>query len=130
MSVSLILSLFQLGDLKSTINFIISYLILKDGTVLIFLNPQSGQKQSMSIFEKTLKPLLDEFALSYELFVTKRAKEAEDYLQSVENLLAKYSAIVIVSGDGLLFEVLQGLFQRHIVTFLPKILSKSSFSWI
>jgi len=83
-----------------------------DGPVLVLLNPQSGQKQSMSIFEKTLKPLLDEFALSYELFVTKRAKEAEDYLQSVENLLAKYSAIVIVSGDGLLFEVLQGLFQR------------------
>ena len=81
----------------------------------------------MSIFEKTLKPLLDEFALSYELFVTKRAKEAEDYLQSVENLLAKYSAIVIVSGDGLLFEVLQGLFQRHVVTFLPKILSNFLF---
>ena len=127
MSVSLILSLFQLGDLKSTINFIISYLIVQDGTVLVFLNPQSGQKQSMSIFEKTLKPLLDEFALSYELFVTKRAKEAEDYLQSVENLLAKYSAIVIVSGDGLLFEVLQGLFQRHIVTFLPTILSNFLF---
>ena len=84
----------------------------------------------MSIFEKTLEPLLDEFALSYELFVTKRAKEAEDYLQSVENLLAKYSAIVIVSGDGLLFEVLQGLFQRHIVTFLPKILSYFLFSRI
>ena len=104
-------------------------MILKDGPVLVLLNPQSGQKQSMSIFEKTLKPLLDEFALSYELFVTKRAKEAEDYLQSVENLLAKYSAIVIVSGDGLLFEVLQGLFQRHIVTFLPKILLKSLFPW-
>ena len=33
--------------------------------------------------------------------------------KSVENLLDKYSAVVIVSGDGLLFEVIQGLFQRQ-----------------
>jgi len=83
-----------------------------DGPILVLLNPESGKKQSMAIFEKTLKPLLDDYGISFELFVTKRAKEAEDYLQSVENLLVKYSAIVIVSGDGLLFEVVQGLFKR------------------
>ena len=38
------------------------------------------------MFEKTLKPLMEEFALSYELFVTKRAKEAEDYLQRFVSL--------------------------------------------
>ena len=74
----------------------------------------------MAIFEKTLKPLMDEYGISYELIVTKRAKEAEDFLQSAENLLVKYSAIVIVSGDGLLFEVIQGFFQRHTVTFVSK----------
>lgn len=84
----------------------------QDAHVLVMLNPKSGKGDSQSMFEKTLKPLMEEFALSYELFVTKRAKEAEDYLQSVENLLDKYSAVVIVSGDGLLFEVIQGLFQR------------------
>lgn len=66
----------------------------------------------MQIFEKTLRPLLEEFSLSYQLFVTQRALEAQDYLSRIENLCEKYSAIVIVSGDGLLFEVIQGLFQR------------------
>ena len=44
--------------------------------------------------------------------MTQRPKEAQDYLRTAENLLEKYSALVIVSGDGLLFEVIQGLFQR------------------
>ena len=50
------------------------------------LNPKSGKGDSQSMFEKTLKPLMEEFALSYELFVTKRAKEAEDYLQRFVSL--------------------------------------------
>ena len=56
------------------------------------LNPKSGKGDSQSMFEKTLKPLMEEFALSYELFVTKRAKEAEDYLQrfvSLHQLMTK-----------------------------------------
>jgi hypothetical protein len=50
------------------------------------LNPKSGKGDSQSMFEKTLMPLMEEFALSYELFVTKRAKEAEDYLQRFVSL--------------------------------------------
>ena len=50
------------------------------------LNPKSGKGDSQSMFEKTLKPLMEEFALSYELFVTKRAKDAEDYLQRFVSL--------------------------------------------
>ena len=50
------------------------------------LNPKSGKGDSENMFEKTLKPLMEEFALSYELFVTKRAKEAEDYLQRFVSL--------------------------------------------
>ena len=56
------------------------------------LNPKSGKGDSQSMFEKTLKPLMEEFALSYELFVTKRAKDAEDYLQrfvSLHQLMTK-----------------------------------------
>ena len=50
-------------------------------------------------------------------------KRRTDFLQSVDTLLVKYShysAIVIVSEDGLLFKIIQGLFQRHSVTFVSK----------
>ena len=50
------------------------------------------------------------FRLSYLVLVNGWCNETN---KSVENLLDKYSAVVIVSGDGLLFEVIQGLFQRQ-----------------
>ena len=57
--------------------------------------------------------MLKNFGFNHELFVTKRPKEAEDYLSKTpDNLNEKYSSILILSGDGLLFEVLQGLFNR------------------
>lgn len=80
--------------------------------VLVFVNPHSGTKKSLHIFQEVLQPLLNDFGLSFELFVTQRAKEAQEYIQSVENVSEKYSTIVIVSGDGLLFEVIQGLLSR------------------
>ena len=56
--------------------------------------------------------MLKDFKISYELFVTNRQKEAEDYVSiGVDNFHDKYSSILIISGDGLLFEVLQGLFK-------------------
>ena len=61
-------------------------LIFQDAPILVMLNPKSGKGDSQSMFEKTLMPLMEEFALSYELFVTKRAKEAEDYLQRFVSL--------------------------------------------
>ena len=70
----------------------------------------------MSIYEKTLKPLMDKFALSYELFVTKHVKEAEDYLHSVENLLAKYSAIVLKMYIWTLFQQVKSS-KLHVIIY-------------
>ena len=57
----------------------------------------------------------------------------------MENLLDKYSAVVIVSGDGLLYEVIQGLFQRqaqcdiytqsNIIALFLRILTKFAILW-
>lgn len=62
--------------------------------------------------EKLLLPLMQDFGLPYHMKVTTKAKEVEEFLHSCQNLTQKFSSIIIVSGDGLLFEALQGLFQR------------------
>ena len=80
---------------------------------MIFVNPESGKKNSLKVFNEMVQPMLNDFGINHELIVTNRPKEAEDYLsKSQENLNEKYSSILIISGDGLLFEVLQGLFNR------------------
>ena len=67
----------------------------------------------MQIFTNVLEPLLKEHRIFYEVRVTKKPKEVEEFLRSSPiQLREKYSAIVILSGDGLLFEAIQGLFQR------------------
>merc|ERR1712038_1642419 len=81
---------------------------------LIFINPYSGNKKSMKIFQETLEPLLKERRIFYEVRVTQKPKEVEEFFQTSTaiSLREKYSAIVILSADGLLFEAIQGLYQR------------------
>ena len=62
----------------------------------------------MQIFKKYLLPLLEDFGMNSKLHVTQKPNEAQEFLRNQENLLEKYSGIVIVSGDGLLYEVIQG----------------------
>ena len=83
---------------------------------LIFINPYSGNKKSMKIFQETLEPLLKERRIFYEVRVTQKPKEVEEFFQTSTaiSLREKYSAIVILSGDGLLFEAIQGLYKRTI----------------
>ena len=68
----------------------------------------------MKIFQETLEPLLKERRIFYEVRVTQKPKEVEEFFQTSTaiSLREKYSAIVILSGDGLLFEAIQGLYQR------------------
>ena len=70
----------------------------------------------MKIFQETLEPLLKERRIFYEVRVTQKPKEVEEFFQTSTaiSLREKYSAIVILSGDGLLFEAIQGLYKRTI----------------
>ncbi len=61
--------------------------------ILVFANPHSGLKKAIHYFEITLAPLLQEFDLKYELFVTSRPLEAQEYIERVENLASKYSGL-------------------------------------
>ncbi len=80
--------------------------------MLIIANPKSGQQKALKICHDMLLPRLDEGAIPFELMVTERQNHAKDYIASCQDLHKKYKAIVIVSGDGLLHEVVQGLCQE------------------
>jgi sphingosine kinase len=81
-------------------------------TFLVFINPNSGTKQALNVFKSITEPMLTEAGISVDLVITQRANHAKEYVQSKDLDLSKYSCICVISGDGLLFEVINGIAQR------------------
>uniref|UniRef100_A0A914VUA4 DAGKc domain-containing protein n=1 Tax=Plectus sambesii TaxID=2011161 RepID=A0A914VUA4_9BILA len=77
---------------------------------LIFVNPHSGPGKSLQVFRRILEPKLKAAGISYELVITERANHARAMMRTRN--LDEFSAIVILSGDGLVFEVVNGMFER------------------
>lgn len=77
--------------------------------LFIIVNPFSGKRKGGKVAAK-LKIILDEAEVSYKLIETTHAGHAEE-LATKENFDG-YSAIVTVSGDGLVNEVVNGLKSR------------------
>lgn len=77
---------------------------------LIVLNPVSGTKQAQYIYDSIVKKMLDEASIEYLLLVTKHANHAYEYVSNYkENKIMEYSVIVTIGGDGLIYEVINGL---------------------
>lgn len=89
--------------------------------LLIFVNPKSGSGIASKIFKQKIFPILTENSISFELIQTGTfiqhnvlychlfyidfAGHAAQVISERQDLL-DFNAIVIVSGDGLVFEVL------------------------
>ncbi|KAJ1950110.1 Sphingosine kinase 1 [Linderina pennispora] len=78
--------------------------------VLVLLNPVSGKRKAIKIFETIVKPIFEIGGTPYTLKLTESANYATDLLKNED--LSSYSSIVSVSGDGLLHEILNGFLQR------------------
>ncbi|VDM37515.1 unnamed protein product [Toxocara canis] len=79
--------------------------------LLVLINPQSGVGQALCIFNEMLLPELERVAVSYDLIITEHANHAKLFVVNCEDL-RKYTSIITISGDGLIFEVVNGLLQR------------------
>ena len=79
--------------------------------VLVLLNPVSGKKTGLKTFHKEVGPFLNEAGIEFELFVTERAGHARERLK-IEPL-ENWDALLLVGGDGLLNEALNGLLSRE-----------------
>ncbi|RWS18744.1 hypothetical protein B4U80_07249, partial [Leptotrombidium deliense] len=51
--------------------------------------------------------------IKYKVVITKYSKCGVNFIKNASDLLSQWDGIVVVSGDGLLFEVFNGLMQRH-----------------
>ena len=81
-------------------------------STLVIVNPKSGVQKAQEIFDTTVKPMLDKLGCSYDCLVTKKANHARAFVTTYPSLVEEYDKVIIVSGDGLVHEVYQGLASR------------------
>ncbi|XP_028158062.1 sphingosine kinase 2-like [Ostrinia furnacalis] len=81
-----------------------------DKKLLILLNPKSGSGKARELFQTKVAPLLQEAEVPYDLHVTKYAQYAREFVRT-RNVYS-WRGVVAVGGDGVLFEVLNGMFER------------------
>ncbi|XP_068606160.1 sphingosine kinase 1-like [Brachionichthys hirsutus] len=79
--------------------------------VLILVNPHSGRGQALQLFTGHVQGMLTEAAVPYTLVITEHQNHAREVVKKAD--LSQWDALVIMSGDGLLFEVINGLMERE-----------------
>lgn len=78
--------------------------------VLILLNPKSGSGKAREMFQKNVAPVFIEAEVQFELHITKYANYAREFVRSHD--IYSWRSIVVVGGDGIYYEVINGLFER------------------
>jgi sphingosine kinase len=97
------------GQSTKRIDFSFSLLRRK---FLVFINPHSGTGRALKTYHTIIAPMFEEACIDVELVITQRANHAKEYLQGDAINFTQYACICVVSGDGLVFEVVNGLAQR------------------
>ena len=75
--------------------------------VLIIINPNSGKGNSKLIFEKNIKQYLIKNNFDFDVFISSRKNEITEYVIKYE--FNENKNILLLGGDGSLFEILQGI---------------------
>jgi sphingosine kinase len=79
--------------------------------ILVILNPKSGSGKARELFQQRVVPVFQEAELSFDLHITKKANWAREFVRNRDIYL--WRAILCVGGDGIFYEVLNGLFERE-----------------
>ncbi|XP_036994695.2 sphingosine kinase 2 [Artibeus jamaicensis] len=89
---------------------ITSHLLPRPPRLLLLVNPFGGRGQAWQWCKNHVLPMISEAGLSFNLIQTERQNHARELVQGLS--LREWDGIVTVSGDGLLYEVLNGLLDR------------------
>ncbi|KZT26357.1 hypothetical protein NEOLEDRAFT_1091226 [Neolentinus lepideus HHB14362 ss-1] len=76
----------------------------------VLINPQGGQGKAVTVFRKKVEPIFSTAHCTLDVTYTRRAKHASDIAKELP--LSDFDAVVTVSGDGLIHEVING-FAEH-----------------
>ncbi|XP_075418367.1 sphingosine kinase 1 isoform X1 [Tenrec ecaudatus] len=85
-------------------------LIPRPCRVLVLLNPRAGKGKALQLFRSRVQPLLVEADVSFTLVLTERRNHARELVRQEE--LDHWDLLVIMSGDGVVHEVVNGLMER------------------
>ncbi|CAG8463591.1 2665_t:CDS:2 [Gigaspora rosea] len=77
----------------------------------VFINPFSGTGKATKVFNSEVKPIFDAAGCTYDITITKDVNDARDIMQTID--LKPFDAIVGVSGDGIIHEIINGLLTRE-----------------
>lgn len=89
---------------------VLPYVPRDNRKILVLLNPKSGSGKARETFQKTVAPVFVEAELLFDLYVTKYANYAREFMRNRDIYAWKYA--IVVGGDGILYEVINGLFER------------------
>ncbi|TDL24771.1 hypothetical protein BD410DRAFT_785477 [Rickenella mellea] len=76
----------------------------------IVINPHGGQGKARSIWTKKVEPIFKAARCTYDVIITEYSKHACEIAKNMK--LDCYDAVVILSGDGLIHEIING-FAEH-----------------
>ena len=79
-----------------------------DFHLLLICNPVSGNAQGLRLCELIVQPMLRVANVRYELIVTETGSHAYEIASELDS--EEYSGIAVIGGDGILHEVINGLF--------------------
>jgi len=74
---------------------------------LVVVNPVGGQGYGRSIWTNTVSKMLQEADIKVDLLITEYINHAKNYVFQLNKHL--YTAILCIGGDGLVFEVMNGI---------------------
>lgn len=83
-------------------------------TFLILMNPVSGSGKSTKTWSNFVEPILKLCKADYKLIVTEYRNHAYDFMKYLDMSTSStnYDVIVVIGGDGLIFEALNGVSSR------------------
>jgi Diacylglycerol kinase catalytic domain len=98
---------------------------VEERRLLIIINPVSGKKTAVDVYEKIVAPMLEEACVAYDFFITSYARHAEERMHPQPancelRDISEYSGIVSIGGDGVVHEVMQGIHSRDDATEILK----------
>ncbi|CAG8544669.1 5931_t:CDS:2 [Paraglomus occultum] len=76
----------------------------------VIINPFSGTGKASETFHKEVKPLFEAAGCTWDITFTEKKNHAKEIAQTLA--LSMYDAIVAVSGDGIVHELINGLLSR------------------
>ena len=78
---------------------------------IVYINPNSGSGKARTLFLERIKPIWAEASIPYAVILTKYANHAFEHVKELN--LSEIRGIFVVSGDGLVYEVINGLMSRE-----------------